>query len=96
MKAIELAKEWDLAADDTPTECAPQFIEQCRDTAAELRRLHAENEALRKDAGRYRFLISYDAPSNMGAVLFDDAGDACFLIDSDADKAIDAAMEKSK
>ena len=49
-KAIELAMEWELAADDTPEECAPQFIEQCRDTSAELRRLHAEVEGLRKDA----------------------------------------------
>ena len=57
------------------------------DAAAELRRLHAENEALRKDAERYRWLRESKCPM---AVVSED----CLVLGmSYMDAAIDAAMK---
>lgn len=66
--------------------------------AAELRRLHAENEALRKDAQRYRWLRALDAggiqvyyvPVDPHLSIFGDELDAAI------DAAIDAAKGESK
>ena len=55
--------------------------------AAELRRLHAENEALRADAERYRWLRQYNT------VKHPKVTEAFFLGDGHLDAAIDAAMK---
>lgn len=60
--------------------------------AAELRRLHAENEALRKDAERYRWLREYYSPECSGRYMTDiDRG--WYGDGIDLDDAIDAAMK---
>lgn len=73
--------------------------------AAELRRLHAENEALRKDAERYRWLretrfiwgdfrhISGVNPTAVGLEFGWFPTDAAKPARADLDAAIDAAMK---
>lgn len=71
--------------------------------AAELRRLHAENEALRVDAERYRYLrnrnrqevLNLTGPAAGVWIDCDDEnGDLIFLTGDDADAAIDAERGK--
>lgn len=72
------------------------FWDQRTKAAAELRRLHAENETLRKDAERYRKWkaeytdIDASKPSAMLEALAD-----CWTPD-EVDTAIDAAMGSQK
>lgn len=66
--------------------------ENLREAAAELRRLHAECEALRADARRYQWLRN--------RMLVRDVEEAALYTDCEdqegVDDAIDAAMEQTK
>lgn len=64
--------------------------------AAELRRLHEENEALRKDAERYRWLRDQRARMNMVDMVFVEVPADWYLAGStteEDDAAIDAMMK---
>lgn len=63
------------------------IIEDYTKASAELRRLHAENEALRADAERYRWLRNF--PSRRGAARI--VNNAPHIMDD----AIDAARKES-
>ena len=66
--------------------------------AAELRRLHAENEALRDDAKRYRWLreqmlgVDFDWNESGITALYFEMPDGC-AYGGDCDRNIDAAMK---
>lgn len=66
--------------------------------AAELRRLAAENDALRKDAERYRWLrdapIGDDDQEWISVALFD-IGGVSGIDGKELDTAIDAAMKET-
>lgn len=71
------------------------FTDDMRKAAAELRRLHDENEALRKDAERYRWLREFYSPECIGRYMTDiDRG--WYGDGIDLDDAIDAAMKKGQ
>lgn len=71
MKALELAQTLEEYADmDAAEHVEPIVIQLELDAAAELRRLHAENEALRVDAERFRF--ANDSDEDFAICYWDD------------------------
>lgn len=96
-KALELADAIEGWAD------ASNISRQdCNEAAWELRRLHAEVEALMADAKRYRWLrneVLQDGEINEEihvAVDSDSWPDKWALVGDDLDKAIDAAIAKGE
>lgn len=77
----------------------------CFEAADEIERLTAERDALRLDAGRYRYLrnrVPAEVLCNRGIAAGcwidyeDEKGDLILLTRDDADAAIDAAMKEKK
>lgn len=78
--------------------CVQHDCEACQTQAAELRRLAAENEALLKDAARYRWLVNNcglgirkNGVHELTIAFYKDMPDSM----GDLDAAIDAAKEHS-
>lgn len=101
MNAIELAESIEL------TDCRADELATIYVAAKELRRLHAENESLRKDAGRYRWLrnpeihvgniidkrTTYNEVTDFGTGGY---WNYEYRAGEDLDQAIDAAMGEGK
>ena len=88
MNAIELVNAW--ANSDMLDKKETERI--AYEMTVELGRLHAENEALRKDAARYRF-----AKHHIGED-YELGGTSYYLSDNSSgwDKTIDKAMDQTK
>lgn len=70
----------------------PQAANTVNSAIKEIERLHAENEALRKDAERYRFIRDESNSSDFSVTDY-----SHFVIyDAALDDAIDYEMEKAK
>lgn len=94
MNAIELADKW-----DSNNACDGDYQKLADEMATELRRLHAENEALKKDAARYQGLkkLTYAVNSDIRVEEWNESeGYWEKPADWKFDIVVDAAMEQSK
>lgn len=86
-KALLLADELERCHGEYPT---------CTESAAELRRLHADAERYRylRNRNRHEVLFLTGPAAGVWIDCDDEKGDLTLLTGVDADAAIDAAMEK--